>query len=365
MRYRYMLAVIAGTTLFSACGNRSSVTLNQESISVELGDASSLPKEASAYISSNKIDDLENYSVDISNVNINKVGIYEITISNSKGKQFKVNASVIDTTAPQILYSTNSAFLVGKDTEINIQLTNESEESISDLSKFDYGFTTPKKVTDVFSYEDIALYREKNNENMKSVTVKNKDFDVTSLSKTIKIEESGVYDVSLITVDEYDNASQVTYRIFADTIPPEIEAADLYVDITYTKDIFENYIPQIVKITDKDNNSIDVTSSEYADFSMQALSQAGISIHDNLSDMEALTNDYYEDVERKDYKVNLSNYTLIKQSNSLDSFKKNDINDYNYFAQIEQEYEQVITAIDETGNKSSATRKIYINHHCE
>ena len=76
MRYRYMLAVIAGTTLFSACGNRSGVTLNQESISVELGDASTLPKEASAYISSNKIDDLENYSVDISDVNINKVGIY-------------------------------------------------------------------------------------------------------------------------------------------------------------------------------------------------------------------------------------------------------------------------------------------------
>ena len=116
MRYRYMLVVIAGTTLFSACGNRSSVTLNQESISVELGDASSLPKEASAYISSNKIDDLENYSVDTSNVNINKVGTYEITIRNSKGKQFKVKASVIDTTSPQVLYSANSAFLVGKDT---------------------------------------------------------------------------------------------------------------------------------------------------------------------------------------------------------------------------------------------------------
>lgn len=367
----YGLGVLAfiTTTLLSACGNNK-VKLTQNIFKIELG-SSEISEDATDYISS-ETKDIYKYSVDTSNVNTDKVGDYEIIIS-GKGKKIKAKAKVVDTTAPEVERSKDSAFLINGDTQIDVDFTSYSDESIFDISKIkDFGFTAPEKIAEDFNFDDIRLYRQESNGTLKSIP-----FEITKeeeiLSKKFTIQENGVYDVSLVAIDEYGNASKIVYRFFVDANAPEIDAKDLYVDITYIKNKFMNTVygyeadKKKTMINDKDGNVIETPQNiGYANYTLKSLERTALFGKDNMANSENLFDSGgIKASDISNYDIEISECELINKSDDINKYKTKHPGNYNFFDPISEEYEQAVTITDKVGNKSTVTRKIYIKSHCE
>lgn len=192
---------VSATMLFTGCG----VKQTQEAIKWEAGQELTLKAQDFLDISDKKADKVK---LDMSDVNVDKVGDYEVVATYGK-KEFTVKVEVQDTTAPQVTMKSHIIYT----SDMATVTADESIDLVYDASKYEVIFT---------GYEKVAGLEVVNDEYVSGLNNTINDLNTENLVAEVPTEE-GVYRSILKFVDKYENESLVEVHIIYDAPDPVVE----------------------------------------------------------------------------------------------------------------------------------------------
>ena len=199
------LAAMVLSLCIAGCG---SITQTKDNVTIEAGEELSLKATDFFDISEDQAGDV---SFDVSGVDINTVGTYEVTAA-YKNSTFTITVTVEDTTAPTIELTQGYAFT----NDIASCLPEQFVGSVADVSDYTLEFTYFKKFMDLFVLDEAALTVLEDGDQASQE-------ELAALTDSTIPTEEGLYLAIIKAEDAYGNASYAEASIILDTTAPVIE----------------------------------------------------------------------------------------------------------------------------------------------
>lgn len=245
MNKKIYFIILSSMILLTGCSKTKLVT---DHIDLELGQT--LSEDPTKYLADTNEVYHENLSIDFSEINFEKVGVYDAYLINGNEK-IKINVEIKDTKSPEVEF--NDQYIICKlNEEINV---NDLIKEIKDKSNTNVGFIYNEKVKEL---KDVS--KEEINSS-KIIEEENKEkYNNLELKETLTFNEEGVYDVIVAAEDEFNNRSLFKINVYADGTAPVISGfEDQYkkFDGLPTGALYD-----VSKVTAIDNLDGDLTDNE-------------------------------------------------------------------------------------------------------
>lgn len=201
-----LLLSILTMTALTGCGNKDNLTPIKDTITTELGDE--LKTEADAYVTATD-DILKETKVDVSKVDITKVGSYEMTVTHEKEVE-TIKVKVEDTTAPTA--SVSESIVVGVNTPYDLSTI------VTDVVEYSNEYTLEVKD------HTYTVPAENSTEGVESTEIST---ETPTNTTVVNYDTAGEYDNSVTLTDASNNKTEYPVHIVVINMPT----------ITGTKDV--------------------------------------------------------------------------------------------------------------------------------